>query len=95
MCVFRGTGERSFPSFSIGADVTPKKLEILIQTLIKQSRDQDDDDDDEDDDLSDRPFLFYLGGEEISVNLGECLDKLNINKERTLPILFKPQAVFK
>ena len=77
-------------------DISQKKLEVLIQALIKQHNEDEGADEDEDEFIDpDRPFLFYLGAEEIKEKLAEVMEKVDVNKERTVPIVYKPQAVFK
>ena len=42
-----------------------------------------------------RPYLFYVGEEEVKMSLGECLKRVIVNRERTLPVIYKPQAMFR
>lgn len=64
--------------------------------MLKQEQDQGQEDQDEDDeDALDRPYLFYVGDEEVRTNLKECLWRVIVNRERTVPIVYKPQAIFK
>ena len=73
-------------------DLGPKKLEVLLKALIKSDEDRDED---EDEDALDRPYLFFLGEDEIKTSIRELVKTLEINKERSLPITYKPQSIFK
>ena len=36
-----------------------------------------------------------MGEEEVRSTLGECLKRVIVNRERTLPVIYKPQAMFR
>ena len=41
------------------------------------------------------PYLFFLNGHEIQTSIAECAKHQLLNTEKTLPIIYQPQAVFK
>lgn len=82
-------GDRPYPPLSVPVDIKPDQLLVLIRALLAQDEDQDEDE------VKDRPFKFYLESEEIIQTLDETIQKLLVNKERTVPIIFKPQAIFR
>jgi ribosome assembly protein 4 len=72
----------------------PKNLKLLnlfhnIFLLIQSSDDEDEDD------ILDVPYLFFLNGHEIQTSIAECAKHQLLNTEKTLPIIYQPQAVFK
>lgn len=72
----------------------PKNLKLLnlchnIFLLIQSSDDEDEDD------ILDVPYLFFLNGHEIQSSIAECAKHQILNTEKTLPIVYQPQAVFK
>eukprot|EP00095_Tigriopus_kingsejongensis_P005939 maker-scaffold316_size209483-snap-gene-1.29 protein:Tk05939 transcript:maker-scaffold316_size209483-snap-gene-1.29-mRNA-1 annotation:"notchless protein homolog 1" len=81
------TGQRPFPPMSVPVGITTDKLQVLLQALLRAE--------DEDSEDADRPFAFYLQDREIQVDLAECMKWMLINQERTVPVIFKPQSVFK
>lgn len=68
-------------------NITPEKLQLLLHTLIKADNGDEDD--------LDRPFAFFLQDREIQEDLAECMQWMLINQERTVPVIFKPQSIFK
>ena len=50
------------------------------------------DHDDDEEAALERPYLFYVGEEEVKATLRESLKRVIVNRERTLPIVYKPQA---
>ncbi len=90
-------GARPFPSFSIPVSLGQDKLIVLLRALLKQKREEDGDDDDEEaaEEADSTPYLFYVGEEEVRTDIRECLKRLVVNRERTLPIVYKPQAIFR
>lgn len=79
-------GEKNFPAFSVPVNVTNDKLKLLLQAFQQNSED------DEDFDL---PYLFFINGHEIQSSIEECVKHQIINTEKTVPIIYQPQAVFK
>ena len=73
--------------------MTPTQLRSLIRALIKAEGDDNDDEDGESAD--DRPFLFYVQDQEVKDNLEETLRPLFVDRERAIPVVFKPQSLFK
>ena len=64
-------------------DITPDKLTLLIQAFI------------EDEEEKDRPFLYSINDVEVTSSVKDCLKNQLIDTEKTIDIVFKPQAVFK
>jgi hypothetical protein len=56
---------------------------------------QDKDDSDEEEDDSDRPYLFFINGQEIKTDIVACLKQVLVDTEKTVPIVYQPQAVFR
>jgi hypothetical protein len=67
----------------VPVNVSPDDLLVILRAFIT------------DDDEREKPVLFYLAQTEITSTLAECMKKHLVNLERTLPITFKPQAIFK
>lgn len=80
-------GERPFPAISVPVDITPDKLRVLLVALLKEEDDEDE--------TAERPFNFYLSDRQIESTLDECMKWLLIDQERTVPVIFKPQSVFR
>jgi len=53
------------------------------------------DDSDDDDDVIDRPYLFFINGSEIKTSISDCLKFLLVDTEKTVQIVYQPQAVFR
>ena len=65
----------------------------MVEFILK---DGDDDDDEEDEEaMLERPYLFYVGEEEVKSSIRECFKRVLVNRERTLPVIYKPQAMFR
>ena len=90
--VFKNTisGDRPFPPLGVPVSITPEQLLVLVRALLKDQNDDDDDDEDQE-----RPFLFFLDEEQIRETLEETFKRIYINKERTVPVIFKPQSLFR
>ena len=65
----------------------------LITFFYKYSIQSSDDEDEED--ILDVPYLFFLNGHEIQSSIAECAKHQILDTEKTLPIVYQPQAVFK
>jgi len=85
-------GDTSFPAFSVPKSVTNDKLKLLLQAFKKSCPSSDDEDEE---DILDVPYLFFLNGHEIQSSIAECAKHQILNTEKTLPIVYQPQAVFK
>lgn len=72
----------------------PEQLLVLVRALLADQQ-KDDDDDENSDDIKERPFLFFLDEEEIKTSLADTFNRIIINKERTVPVIFKPQSLFR
>ena len=88
------TGQTPFAPFSIAKNVTFDKLRILLQAF-KDTLNQDNNDEEEEDDDADRPYLFFINGHEIKTNIIECLKYQLVDTEKTVAIVYQPQAVFR
>ena len=73
--------------------MTKDKLKILLDAFKKSA--YDDDDDDEDEESRDQPYLFFINGHEITSNIQECVKHQIVNAEKTVNIVYQPQAVFR
>ena len=49
----------------------------------------------DDEDMLDVPYLFFINGHEIQTSIAECVKHQILNTEKTVPIVYQPQAVFK
>merc|ERR1712238_399239 len=85
-------GDTSFPAFSVPKSVTNDKLKLLLQAFKKSCPSSDDEDEE---DILDVPYLFFLNGHEIQSSIAECAKLQILDTEKTLPIVYQPQAVFK
>ncbi len=74
----------------------PKDLlsSIVIDFFVNPFE-QDKDDSDEEEDDSDRPYLFFINGQEIKTDIVACLKQVLVDTEKTVPIVYQPQAVFR
>ena len=45
--------------------------------------------------MLDVPYLFFINGHEIQTSIAECVKFQILNTEKTIPIVYQPQAVFK
>ena len=88
------TGETPFAPFSIPKNVTAGKLKALLQAFREQYKDTSELDEKDDDD-DDRPYLFFINDHEIKTDIYECVQHQILNIEKTVPIVYQPQAVFR
>jgi len=84
-------GETPYAPFTIAKSVSKEKLKILLDAFKKAS--QDDDDDEEE--TADQPYLFFINGHEVTADIQECIKHQIVNVEKTLDIVYQPQAVFR
>ncbi len=88
------SGSRPFSALSVSLEASSKQLEVLLKALMKENEDEI-----EDEDFDSRPFSFYLEGKSNSIEINEdlksALNKVYVDGERAVPIVFKPQAVFR
>ena len=95
----RETGETPFSAFSVPKNVSNDKLKLLLKAFHEAEKSsnkkkiQDNDEDDED--FMDVPYLFFINGHEIQTTIEECIKYQILNTEKTVPIVYQPQAVFK
>ena len=90
---FLSLGETPFASFSIPKNVTADKLKTLLLAFRKQLNELNGDDEDEEEE--DTPYLFFINGHDIKTNIYDCVRHQIINAEKTIPIVYQPQAVFR
>ncbi len=83
--------ENEFPAFSVPKNVTNDKLKLLLQAFQATQTQKGED---EEVDL-DVPYLFFINGHEIQSSIAECIRHQILNTEKTVPIIYQPQAVFK
>ena len=85
-------GDSSFSAFSVPKTATKEKLMLLLKAFqkleVKKGEEEDEDD-------LDVPYLFFINGHEIQSSLAECIKYQILNTEKTVPIVYQPQAVFK
>ena len=75
--------------------MSTEKLKLLLQAFKKTTpKTKGENEDDEEEDL-DVPYLFFINGHEIQSTIAECLKHQIINTEKTVPIIYQPQAIFK
>ena len=71
--------------------MTKDKLKILLDAFKKSAGD----DEDEDEESRDQPYLFFINGHEITSDIQECVKHQIVNAEKTVNIVYQPQAVFR
>ena len=89
-------GETPYSAFSVPKDVSTEKLKLLLRAfhqVEKSSKSKKDDEEDED--FMDVPYLFFINGHEIKSTIDECIKYQILNTEKTVPIVYQPQAIFK
>ena len=94
----RETGETPFSAFSVPKNVSNDKLKLLLKAFHeaeKSSNKKKNQDEDDDEDFMDVPYLFFINGHEIQTTIEECIKYQILNTEKTVPIVYQPQAVFK
>ena len=42
-----------------------------------------------------RPILFYVSENQVTETLESTISNLLVNRERALPVVYKPQAIFR
>ncbi|XVE76756.1 hypothetical protein DITRI_Ditri13aG0006500 [Diplodiscus trichospermus] len=62
-------------------NVGPLQLQQIVNTLLKNEEKL--------------PYAFYISNQELLVPLGTYLEKNKVSMEKTLPIVYQPQAVFR
>merc|ERR1719219_3204300 len=77
------SGESPFPPFEIPTDITPAKLLLVLKAFLPEEEEKN------------RPYLFYVNNQEVSVSLAETLKYQLIDYESTLSVVYQPQAVFR
>ena len=74
------SGEAPFPPFEVPKDITPSKLLLVLKAFLPEEDEQN------------RPYLFFVNNQEVSVNLSETLKYQLIDYESTLSIVYQPQV---
>jgi len=77
------SGQAMFQPFEVPRDITPQKLQMILQALFT------------DDSEKNRPYLFFAQDLEIKESLYTTLQYKIIDYEKTLHITYQPQAVFR
>ena len=77
------SGEAPFPPFEVPKDITPAKLLLVLKAFLPEEEEHN------------RPYLFFVNNQEVSVTLAETLKYQLIDYETTLSIVYQPQAVFR
>ena len=73
------SGEAPFPPFEVPKDITPAKLLLVLKAFLPEEEEHN------------RPYLFFVNNQEVSVTLAETLKYQLID----LSIVYQPQAVFR
>jgi len=81
-----------FSPLSVPVSVKPAQLLSLVRALLKE---RDEDDEDEEGSLQERPILFFVQEQEITESLKDTMAMLLVNRERAVPVVYKPQSVFR
>jgi len=76
-------GEAPFPPFEVPKNITPEKLLLVLKAFLVEEEDKN------------KPYLFFVNNQEVSINLAETLKYQLIDYESTLQIVYQPQAVFR
>ena len=74
------SGEAPFPPFEVPKDITPAKLLLVLKAFLPEEDEQN------------RPYLFFVNNQEVSVTLAETLKYQLIDYETTLSIVYQPQV---
>ena len=77
------SGEEPFPPFEVPKDITPAKLLLVLRAFLTEEEEKT------------RPYLFFVNNQEVSVSLSETLRYQLIDYEKTVRIVYQPQAVFR
>ena len=77
------SGETPFPPFEVPKDITPAKLLLVLKAFLPEEEEQN------------RPYLFFVNNQEVSVSLAETLKYQLVDYEATVSIVYQPQAVFR
>merc|ERR1712029_139368 len=84
-------GDTPFAPFTLAKNVTKDKLKILLDAFKKSTGDDEDDEEES----RDQPYLFFINGHEITSDIQECVKHQIVNAEKTVNIVYQPQAVFR
>ena len=93
------SGETSFSAFSVPKNVTTEKLKLLLRAFHQAEKNttKKNNEEEDDEDFMDVPYLFFLNGHEIKTTIEDCMNQMFqlINTEKTVPIVYQPQAIFR
>jgi len=76
-------GQTTFQPFEVPRDISPQKLQLVLKALFTDEADKN------------RPYLFFVNDAEIKETLSETTKFMLIDYEKTLHIVYQPQAVFR
>jgi len=77
------SGDAPFPPFEVPRNICPSKLLLVIRAFIT------------DDTEKNRPYLFFVNNHEVTSTLEAALRIQLIDYEKTISIVYQPQAVFR
>jgi len=77
------SGESPFPPFEVPKTISSEKLLLVIRAFLTDEEEKN------------RPYLFFVNGKEVRENLAKTLQYQIIDYEKTVNIVYQPQAVFR
>ncbi|XP_039266898.2 notchless protein homolog 1-like [Styela clava] len=80
-CICDENGEKLGTPFDIPLSVTSDQLQLLCNSLLQNTEP--------------KPYAFFVNDNEIVKDLGSVIKEGNISTEKTISIVYQPQAVFK
>ncbi|CAB4062076.1 RSA4 [Lepeophtheirus salmonis] len=80
-------GDAPFSPFTLPLGSSPQELTLLVKAFLSKSNE-----DSEDEDV---PFTFFVQDYQIKSTLRDALQAMIVESEKTLDIIFKPEAIFK